>query len=104
MVLIYFKAARGGSSVGKRPPQGKNLLLFGVAGFVILFKKFLSKFVRVDRVFVCLTAKFVGAEVISLIVGAGGCGMGVSGEVMKLGSSIVRTLWHEFFSRLIECL
>jgi hypothetical protein len=73
-------------------------LLFGGAGLVILARKFFGEFVGVDRMLVSLTAQFVSAEVVAFIVSASGGGVGVSRQVVKLGSSIVRTLRHVFFS------
>jgi hypothetical protein len=75
-------------------------LLFGGAGLVILARKFFGKFVRIDRVFVSLTAEFVRAEVVAFIVSGSGGGVGVSRQVVKLGSSIVRTLRHGVFLQI----
>jgi hypothetical protein len=51
------------------------------------------------RVLVGPLAEFVGRQVIALLVCHRSGGMGVGGEVMKLGGTVVNTLRHRYLSR-----
>jgi hypothetical protein len=46
-----------------------------------------------------LFREFVRSESISFVVGGCGCGVGMSGEIMQFGDSIVGTLGHDAFPR-----
>jgi hypothetical protein len=59
-----------------------------------LLGKLRAKLVGIGGVFVRLDGEFVSSQVISFAVGSCRGKVGVGRQVMELGDSIVRALWH----------
>jgi hypothetical protein len=82
-------------------PAGRCVLwLFRFGGNL---DDFLGVFVCVYGVLVCLLAQLVSGQVISLAVGGGSGGVGVSRKVVKFCGSIMRALWHGILLGWTDC-
>jgi hypothetical protein len=78
----------------------KNGGFHGPLSLTRLQGEFLAKLVGVGRVFVRLHGQFVSSQVISFAVSGCRGKVGMGCQVMELGDSIVRALWHGLLLRL----